>query len=471
MIPPASRVTRKLDEARLSTVDLTGKTVLVTGASSGLGEATARALAARGARVVLGVRDLQAGARVARGIRDSIEGCPEDRVLVPTTPLDLSSNASVAAFAREVSSTHAPVLDVLVNNAGVNFLPKSFTPEGIGTIAQINFLGPAALTRLLEEPLRRAAARGGAAVVAHVSSATHRYAAIAPDARAFLRTWEHGSYAASKLANVVFANECQRRWGQSPTSEIHANDERPRTMSGTRGRVVSVAIDPGAVFSNLWLRDAFFSKPPAQFLLRALYAPPADGATAVVLACLVPFQEARDAETRDASVSSLTYAKRTPRARNSAAEAAAAVAGAYFPRDENDVINDALFRPRTTAKNEELLRETSSSSSSRFRFYARGLFATSLVSRWGPGDSGDAHSRLEKATRFARLVAWGLATLACSALDWPMRRAFSETAEVPSSPGSYDERLGAALWEEAGKAAGLAGPISGVRHSSSGDVP
>ena len=452
MIPPASRVTRKLDEARLSTVDLTGKTVLVTGASSGLGEATARALAVRGARVVLGVRDLQAGARVARGIRDSIEGCPEDRVVVPTTPLDLSSNASVAAFAREVSSTHAPVLDVLVNNAGVNFLPKSFTPEGIGAIAQINFLGPAALTRLLEEPLRRAAARGGAAVVAHVSSATHRYAAVAPDARAFLRTWEHGSYAASKLANVVFANECQRRWGcwdQSvATSETDcANDERPRTTRGTRGRggrVVSVAVDPGAVFSNLWLRDAFFSKPPAQFLLRALYAPPADGATAVVLACLVPFQEARearDAETRD--VSSLTYAKRTPRARNSAAEAAAAVAGAYFPRDENDVINDALGR---------------TSSSSRFRFYARGLFATSLVSRWGPGDSRDARSRLEKATRFARLVAWGLATLACSALDWPMRRAFSETAEVPSSPGSYDERVGAALWEEAGKAAGLAGP-------------
>ena len=461
MIPPASRVTRKLDEARLSTVDLTGKTVLVTGASSGLGEATARALAARGARVVLGVRDLQAGARVARGIRDSIEGCPEDRVLVPTTPLDLSSNASVAAFAREVSSTHAPVLDVLVNNAGVNFLPKSFTPEGIGTIAQINFLGPAALTRLLEEPLRRAAARGGAAVVAHVSSATHRYAAIAPDARAFLRTWEHGSYAASKLANVVFANECQRRWGQSPTSETRANDERPRTMSGTRGRVVSVAIDPGAVFSNLWLRDAFFSKPSAQFLLRALYAPPADGATAVVLACLVPFQEARDAEARDARVSSLTYAKRTPRARNSAAEAAAALAGAYFPRDENDV-NDAFVRPRTTA-NEELLE------TSRFRFYARGLFATSLVSRWGPGDRRDARSRLEKATRFARLVAWGVATLACSALDWPMRRLFSETAEVPSSPGSYDERLGAALWEEAGKAAGLAGP--GIRQSSSGDVP
>ena len=377
-------------------------------------------------------------------IRDSIEGCPEDRVVVPTTPLDLSSNASVAAFAREVSSTHAPVLDVLVNNAGVNFLPKSFTSEGIGAIAQINFLGPAALTRLLEEPLRRAAARGGAAVVAHVSSATHRYAAVAPDARAFLRTWEHGSYAASKLANVVFANECQRRWGRSlATTETDC--------ANANGRVVSVAVDPGAVFSNLWLRDAFFSKPLAQFLLRALYAPPADGATAVVLACLVPFQEARDAEAR-ARVSSLPTATRTPRARNSAAEAAAALAGAYFPRDENDV-HDALVRPRTTANEEE-----EDLNPSRFRFYARGLFATSLVSRWGPGDARDARSRTEKATRFARLVAWGVATLACSALDWPMRRAFSETAEVPSSPGSYDERVGAALWEEAGKAAGLAGP-------------
>ena len=66
MIPRASSRTRKLDEARLSSVDLAGKTALVTGATSGLGEATARALAARGARVVLGVRDLRAGARVAR---------------------------------------------------------------------------------------------------------------------------------------------------------------------------------------------------------------------------------------------------------------------------------------------------------------------------------------------------------------------------------------------------------------------
>ena len=261
---------------------------------------------------------------------------------------------------------------------------------------------------MLEEPLRRAAARGGAAVVAHVSSATHRYAAIAPDARAFLRTWEHGSYAASKLANVVFANECQRRWGQSLTSETRANDEQPRTMSGTRGRVVSVAIDPGAVFSNLWLRDAFFSKPSAQFLLRALYAPPADGATAVVLACLVPFQEARDAEARDAEardarVSSLTYAKRTPQARNSAAEAAAALAGAYFPRDENDV-NDALVRPRTTT-NEE--RDVSYASSSRFRFYAPEVCSRPRWSRAGARGTGATRVRAWKRRRGSRASSRG----------------------------------------------------------------
>ena len=430
MIPRASRRTRKLDEARLSTVDLAGKTVLVTGASSGLGEATARALAARGARVVLGVRDLQAGARVARGIRESVEGCPEDRVVVPSTPLDLASNASVAAFAKEVASTHAPFLDILVNNAGVNFLPERFTPEGVGMMAQINFLGPAALTRLLEAPLRRAAERGGVAVVAHVSSVTHRYAAIA-DARAFLRVWERGSYAATKLANVVFANECQRRWGGE-------NEARP-------AKIVSVAVDPGAVFSNLWLRDAFFSKPPAQFLLRALYAPPADGATAVVLACLAPFQEVRDEAERGRARTGARTSART-----SAAEAAAAAAGAYFPRDENDRV---ASRAETTS---ERLRP--GTPSSRFRYVARGLFATSLVSRWGPGDSRNAKSPIAKAKRFTRLGAWGAATLLCSALDWPMRRAFSETAEVPSSPGSYDERTGAALWEEAGKAAGLASP-------------
>jgi WW domain-containing oxidoreductase len=297
------------------------------------------------------------------------------------------------------------------------------------------------LTRLLEEPLSRAAERSGVAAVVHVSSVTHRYAAIAPDASAFLRTWEHGSYAASKLANVVFANECQRRWWEAGK------------------RIVSVAVDPGAVFSNLWLRDAFFSKPPALFLLRTLYAPPTDGATAVVFACLVPFHEegnekSVDAEERGNADLSDGCDGSDANPKTSAAETAAAMAGAYFPRDIPREI------PKTKTK-ASLVRtfeqETTLCCSSRFRFYARGLFATELVVRWGPKDSREAKSRVERMRWFARYAVWGVATLLCTALDWPMRRLFRTTAEVPSSPGSYDERTGAALWEEAGEAAGLAG--------------
>ena len=135
---PASRVTRKLDEARLSTVDLTGKTVLVTGASSG----RARPPRARSPRAARAWCSASATSRRARGSRAgsaTASRMPRDRVLVPHAA-DLSSNASVAAFAR-MSSAHAPVLDVLVNNAGVNFLPKSLRRRH-RPIAQINFLGP-----------------------------------------------------------------------------------------------------------------------------------------------------------------------------------------------------------------------------------------------------------------------------------------------------------------------------------------
>ena len=352
--------------------------------------------------------------------------------------LDLSSNESVIEFAKAFARKHER-LHVLVNNAGVNFIPESYTDRGVGMLAQVNFLGPAVLTRCLEGPLRKAATvavvsdgeTGGdggpfqqgskknlkknVAVVVNVSSVTHRYASVyfpksdahtgasGKNVSCFLTSWSHGSYAASKLANVVFANECQRRWNAGAAA----------------GAVRSVAVDPGAVFSSLWSRDAFFSKPSVAFVLRALYAPPEDGATTAVLACLEPFRETPS----DASASS----KRD-----------GAVAG--IASDE------------------------------RFRFYARGLFASRLVARCGPGDSRECTTRLAKIAWLFHLAVWGLATVTCSALDWPARRLakkapfffprriarnFFGSFEVPSSPGSYDERTGAALWEAAGKAAGI----------------
>ena len=411
---------RVVDDACLrSTPDvLRGKVALVTGATSGLGRAAASALAARGAEVVLGVRDTRRGETVAREIRAELALDPDSpRVRVGPAPLDLASSASVRAFAAAFERQH-PTLDVLVNNAGVNFIPESYAPPDdddddapapdddgpgssarappIGLVAQINFLGPAALTRCLERPLLRAAERSRerVAAVAHVSSVTHRYASVASVHR-FLRDWTEGSYANTKLANAQFARECQRRWGPEG--------------------VASSAVDPGAVYSSLWNNDAVFGSFPINRLLSFLYAPPTDAAASVVAAVVEPFAEARERERTKAG---------------SFANAAKA----------NDRGGDDVG----------------------FRFYARGLFASDAVAFRGPGDVRDATSRLARARWVARCALWGFATLACSLADWPLRRftrgaVAGKVAEVPASEATYDEAIAEALWNEAAKAARAAG--------------
>lgn len=377
--------TRWLSDADIhASTDLTGKTALVTGATSGLGRAAAAALARRGARVMLGVRNVEAGARVAAAI-EAETGCAPGTITVGP-PLDLASNESVRSFAKDVVGK-CPRLDLLVNNAGVNFVPKAFTPEGVGVIAQVNFLGPAALTRALEAPILAAAAHAGVANVVHVSSVTHRYASI-PSVNRFLTQWDAGSYAATKLANVLFAYECHRRWG----------------AAGVR----SAAVDPGAIYSNLWDNDRVFSSPPMRAILGLTYAPPEDGVAAVVTASLAPFHEATKHE------------------------------GGGEGEGKGD--GDAA---------------------TRLRFYARGLFASRLVAGCAPGlrDEDDENGFWRSASWHANYYAWGIATLAVSMLDWPVRacsrgRFAGRTAEVRSSPASYDEATAGELWEKAGAAAG-----------------
>lgn len=382
---------------------MTGKTCLVTGATSGLGRATAVALARRGAVVVLGCRDPSGAGERARAGIVAEAGCSPDVVHVGPAALDLDSNASVKTFAAAMGRRYKR-LDLLVNNAGTNYLPKAFSEEGVGRIAQVNFLGPAMLTRLLEKPLLAAAAAGGVANVVHVSSVTHRYAAI-PSVPSFLTSWEAGSYSATKLANVLFAYECQRRWG-------------------SRG-VRSCAVDPGAVHSNLWNNDAFFGWPPVNAFLSAVYAPPRDGAVAVVTACLEPF--ARTAARGGAKTS----------------HAAAASAATSVATDER--------APEDAGS---------------LTFYARGLFASAFVAKCAPdrtrggASTGGVAGVLRECAWQAHLAAWGVGTLACSMLDWPARRCSGGRIaggvfEVPSSPASYDPRTAGELWDEAGKAAGL----------------
>ncbi len=78
---------------------------------------------------------------------------PEAKVVVPAASLDLMSQDSVRSFAAEVN-TQFPALHILVNNAGMSFMKRCMTAEGVGGLAQTNYLGPYTLTRLLEKKVR-----------------------------------------------------------------------------------------------------------------------------------------------------------------------------------------------------------------------------------------------------------------------------------------------------------------------------
>jgi NAD(P)-dependent dehydrogenase (short-subunit alcohol dehydrogenase family) len=130
--------------------DLSGKTCLVTGASAGIGKATAEALAGLGARVMMAVRDAEKGERARREIVRSAGRGDLELAIV-----DLASQASIRAFAAE-TARRLPTLDVLVNNAGVWANRKRQGPDGIELTWATNVLGYHLVTELLLPLLRRA---------------------------------------------------------------------------------------------------------------------------------------------------------------------------------------------------------------------------------------------------------------------------------------------------------------------------
>ncbi|NIZ92077.1 SDR family NAD(P)-dependent oxidoreductase [Kineosporiaceae bacterium B12] len=170
---------------------MSGRTAIVTGASSGIGAATATALAARGARVVLAVRNPDKGARAARAMTGDVE----------VRTLDLADLASVRAFAAGWTDP----LDLLINNAGVSVPDLQRTADGFELQLGTNHLGPFALTNLL---LPRITGR-----VVTLSSQAERMGRLDLDDLAHERTpyRESRVYATSKLANLLFTAELQRR--------------------------------------------------------------------------------------------------------------------------------------------------------------------------------------------------------------------------------------------------------------------
>ncbi|WP_447006310.1 oxidoreductase [Saccharothrix isguenensis] len=182
--------------------DQSGRTVLVTGANSGLGLRTAEVLADRGAHVVLACRSAERG----RWALERVLATGGKAELVSLDLADLSSVRAAAALVRERTGD---ALDVLVNNAGLMAVPLGRTADGFERQFGTNHLGHAALTWLLMPALRT---RPGARVVT-VSSLVHNIGRIdlADPNYEVRRYTAWGAYGQSKLANLLFARELDRR--------------------------------------------------------------------------------------------------------------------------------------------------------------------------------------------------------------------------------------------------------------------
>jgi retinol dehydrogenase-12 len=237
--------------------DNSGRTFLVTGGNTGIGRATATALARAGGRVYVACRSAAAGQAAVLAIKaaaasDSVE----------LLPLDLASLDSVRACAAAFLERDEP-LHVLVNNAGVGG-QRGLTVDGFEQHFGVNHLGHFLLTSLLLERLR---ASGPGARIVNVSSEVH-YSAHGIDFAA-LRQRTHSyagmrEYAVSKLCNVLFTQELARRL---PADEVS-----------------SYALHPGVVASDIWRRVPW----PARSLIKRRMLSVEEGAVTSVYCATSP---------------------------------------------------------------------------------------------------------------------------------------------------------------------------------------
>lgn len=243
--------------------DQTGRVAVVTGASSGLGTEVAQALAARGASVVLAVRDAARG-QAARQLILSRHPHADLAVSV----VDLADLASIRAFADREG--RRAKIDLLVNNAGLGMQPKrAVTPDGLERQFATNHLGAFALTGLLLPALLRAPAPR----VVAVASIAHRSGSIDFDDLQGERRYAGGkAYNQSKLANLLFALELDRR------------------ARAARSRLLSVAAHPGVAATGFMAATDMGTIPVAvgSLAVRLVGQDAAAGAEPLVYAAAMP---------------------------------------------------------------------------------------------------------------------------------------------------------------------------------------
>lgn len=234
---------------------MAGKTVVITGASSGIGRETARGLAAMGARIVMVVRSRERGEAAIADIKKTAPDAELELVLA-----DLYSLAEARRAGREITGKLAR-LDVLLNNAGLIHDHRELTIDGFERTFALNHLAAFAISYELRELL----ARSAPARIVTVSSAGHRFARFSWDDLATMPRWsETISYGTSKLCNIWFAREAARRMAPH--------------------KVTSNSLHPGAVGSNFGASGSWFYKWGTKLAKPFLLTPEQGARTSIYLA-------------------------------------------------------------------------------------------------------------------------------------------------------------------------------------------
>nr|XP_023654057.1 retinol dehydrogenase 14-like [Paramormyrops kingsleyae] len=238
-----------------------GKTIIVTGANSGIGKATAAQLLKLQARVIMACRDERRAEEAAREIQQ--EAGP-DRGQVVIKRLDLASLTSVRSFCEEIIKEE-PRIDVLINNAGVFQCPYTRTEDGFEMQLGVNHLGHFLLTNLLLDLLKKSAPSR----IVVVSSKLYKYGHINFDDLNSERSYNKAAcYSQSKLANLLFIHELSRRLKDT-------------------GVAVN-ALSPGIVRTQLGrhVHIPFLARPIFHLISWTFFKTPVEGAqTPIYLAC------------------------------------------------------------------------------------------------------------------------------------------------------------------------------------------
>lgn len=202
---------------------LEGKTVLITGANTGIGKETAIDLAKRGARIIIACRDME---KAQAALKEIIESSGNENVVCQK--LDLSDSKSIREFAEGINRDEAK-LNILINNAGVMVCPYGKTADGFEMQIGVNHFGHFLLTFLLMDLIKKSAP----ARIVTVSSMAHSFGSINLEDINSEKSYDKSkAYSQSKLANVLFTRSLAKR------------------LEGTG--VTTYSLHPGVVQTDLW---------------------------------------------------------------------------------------------------------------------------------------------------------------------------------------------------------------------------